>query len=283
MPVRVFESIIPDIAQLFVDPLSEGEFREKALDVAGALSESGDRAVLARRIRAQVDRNINAINMGEELGSYRSFAEALESDLDPASLRHLLRRRLTGIRDAAARGSSRTALVLRDAEADANLTGNDFVGAIGLYGMPGEVQLNRTTFARNFRGGKITLTESAGTLRIQNNKLTRLAVSDSMIREMNGISGQGGKLAPVPVRSFLTGNVFFVIVDNLLVTGHLAMAENAFGRINLDDESGPVDVGAMVANAAVFVGNHAPYQQTRLFDVSPNSQKAANLLLIEDA
>jgi len=50
-----------------------------------------------------------------------------------------------------------------------------------------------------------------------------------------------------------------------------------------DDESGPVDVGAMVANAAVFVGNHAPYQQTRLFDVSPNSQKAANLLLLEDA
>ncbi len=253
---------------MFARQPDEREFEEKVSLFAGALAWLGNREELAGQVREQVNGNINAMNIGEELGSYRSFADAIESDLDQASLRDLLRRRLTGIRESRARASSRTALVPATISSARS-------ACTACPTRPSS--LCRTS--RRTAGG-FTLAKFAGTLWVRNNRLIRLAVSGRMVAEkMNDVSGRSGKVVPVYGRSFVTDNVFFAIADNLLVAERLAMTANAFGDINVDE--GNVVLETLVANTASFVGNHGPFSaaSTQLQVAALSQQAAANIEL----
>lgn len=154
------------------------------------------------------------------------------------------------------------------------LEGNDFVGAIGLYGMPGTSQLNLGSVSTN--RPKLTLAESDGILRVRGNRLARLTVSGRIVGELNGLSGAGAKpvLVRVHGRSLVSDNAFFTFANHLLVSARLAMTANAFGDIRVDE--GTAFLGTVVANTATFVGNHGPFSAANMqLRVAALSQQAA--------
>ena len=206
-----------------------------------------------------------------ECESYNNFMQTLSAQ--PVDV-PLLQANLADIRLAALRAVPGTAIVLMDAEADTGMDGNKISGVVSLYGVPGRSQVTEDEM-RSFLvwGGKSQLLRLFVDLQLRDNMIYRITVSEETIARLKAVAaGNVNSLDRLYRRCFITGNAISG-GNNNFVMEHVALTSNSFER------EGEAEVGVVISGAAIYVGNFAP-GDLRLFNATPNNQKAANLRLV---
>lgn len=293
-PSTVFGNVFEPLRALFdensYERFDRREFEDRASEVARHLSglHQDERKDLTQAIRSGLPDIREEMGLSpEELESYERFVRTLETDLEDIRLdvelfwRSLVRR-LIGILVAASPASPRTAVIIEDAEAETILENNRIVGAVSLYGEPGRTRLTDQELLNlglSLRGlelrPRISLSRSAGTLRVLNNNLTRLTTAEVKVREIRELLQSGGRMDGVYGRSFVDDNTI-AAEDNLLLSHHLSFNSNVF-------DSGAEDevkiVGTVIGDAAIFMGNNALHRGISLLNATRANEKAGNLSL----
>jgi hypothetical protein len=164
------------------------------------------------------------------------------------------------------------AIALMDAEAETRIEDNFITGIVSIYGLPAAATLTQqqlTTVANALRSGALRFSGSLANFYLRNNTMYRLNVSQATIDKLRQPAGSQQPLTGFYRRCFVTNNALSG-GDNLLVMEHLALSSDTF------DKEKTLDAGAVVAAAAIYVGNFAP-AETRLFNATAASDKVGNL------
>lgn len=167
------------------------------------------------------------------------------------------------------------AIVLNDGDAETWIEDNHIAGVVSLYGVPGKVRLTPDDLHKLsavLRKGGVTFADPVASLNVRDNVMYRIDASAEMVKLLKGVTpNKGGKIEHAYRRCFVTNNVFSG-GDNVFVMDHLALTSNSFEQEN------KLDVGSVIGNTAVYLGNHAP-NDIRLFSAVQSREKAANLLI----
>lgn len=173
------------------------------------------------------------------------------------------------------RATPGVAIVLIDGDAETWIEDNNINGVVSLYGAPGKVTLTAGDLHRLsaiVKNGRVVFANPVASLHIRDNVMYRLDVSGETIGLLkSATANKGATLEHAYRRCFVTNNVFSG-GENVFVMDHLALTSNSFEQEN------ELDVGSVIGNTAVYLGNHAP-NGIRLFSAVPNKEKAANLTI----
>jgi hypothetical protein len=253
---------------------SRGELTVRATRLSGTLAgDLHDREHMAENLELSIDR------LGRDLGprevaAARELAIALRTDgIAPATLAG----RMGGIFAAAAVASPGTALVLAGTDGDLSICHNQIVGAVSLQGLPAAGDWTEDELRRigALLPGPVSFGESEGTLRLEGNELTRLAVDNAMLKQLKDlIPAGGGKIVGTIRTTLLCGNIF-LDGGNQLVSPHVSLDDNSFDRVQKI-------AGAVISQMATFTSNRSFPENLTLYNVSAASAKAANLLDVRD-
>lgn len=274
-PDVVIGDTIPGFVELFRRP-SKFEFEEKSAIFAAQLAsldvaERRDLGDAASRAVAEVVKRITEA----ELASYNNFIETLLNErVRENELPRVLQANLAAIRTAALAAVPSVAIVLTDAKADTRIENNRIAGVVSLYGPPATTTLKQQdlNLIDNALGRKgLVFAESLANLRIRNNALYRITVSEETVAALRMTTGAQRNLTGFYRRCFVIDNAF-TGGDNLLVMEQLALNSDTFER-----ESN-LEAGAVVASAASYIGNFAS-DDIRLFDATLVSEKVANVVI----
>ena len=179
---------------------------------------------------------------------------------------------LLGIYDAVANVSAPTALVLADGDAETEIAECRLVGALGLYGLPGEAILDDNDLKRlkaMQASGQLQLDLSSAALHLRDNVLTRIVLGGDVMEQLKTPSDRVA-LSGLYADALLTDNVVR-LPESSLVTGHASLTSNDFREDS-------ADAGVVLSDSATFVANHAP-NDIRLFSVANQALEAANLTI----
>jgi hypothetical protein len=152
------------------------------------------------------------------------------------------------------------------------------VTVISLFdGAPSLTEDDLRRLAPFFHEGGFPFVNCRTDLHVRDNVIYRLVVSGQLISVLKAPdTNTGARLERLYRRCFINGNVFRG-VQNSLVTEHLSLSSDSF-----EGESGDqrlVQAGAVVAHAAIHVGNYAPHESIRLLNLARRRDVAANALI----
>jgi photosystem II stability/assembly factor-like uncharacterized protein len=162
--------------------------------------------------------------------TYLSLTSTLE--LDQPERSELLAR-ILGIYDAVAHSTADPALVLMDAEAHTEITGNQLVGSLSLYGKPDEerqLTVDQLTAIRGAFAETLSLGSSSGTLRLHDNLMSRLTLGEDALRQLEEVAAEPGlerRISGVYRSSLVVGNVFHRHEQQMLAE-HLTLTADDF-------------------------------------------------------
>ena len=160
-------------------------------------------------------------------------------------------------------------LVLVPGRGDISLTGCRLAGPLTLYGLAGEPALIPERLAE-IPLGDLVFEGASGRLDLSHNRLDRLLLGQAVLDRLDD-----------PQRGLeeLLGTVF--LRDNFIVSGQLQLVARSVQLSNNElgdgDTTGPSFV---VAESAVYLGNHAARDDQKLLDLARRSTGQANLLEI---
>jgi hypothetical protein len=188
----------------------------------------------------------------QEQAAYQALQNALALD-DPDAAELLAR--LMDVFDAAAHATASASLVLADAEAHAEISGNELVGALCIYGEPGRdrpLSRNQLKRIRAALGGGLTLSTGSGSLHVRDNVLTRFAVSEEMLKLLEAIADglQAGRISGLHPTAEIVGNVF-------RRSEHKLVAENVTFTADRFASHGAGAHAAVVAGSVIVASSHA--------------------------
>ena len=178
------------------------------------------------------------------------------------------------IRDIAVKTVPGTSVAFADGDAATLLADNEILGVVSVYGMHGKTDLTADDLKKLgglVREGAIVLSASHGNLQVRGNRVTRFVVAEDLVKKIKELlADRKGPLEGVYGKGFLSDNVIDAGA-NQWVTKHAVLTSNSFGLLREKE-----DAGTVLADSAVYMGNHAP-GDIRLFNVSRSNAKAANL------
>jgi len=171
-----------------------------------------------------------------------------------------------------------------DSDDSMTLNNNQINGILALYGLPPSIAFMEEVFNANLRGlleeqlrgGQIALRESGflGTLFLRGNQIARVALSAQVFQRLLAIlQGQAEGLFGLFNRCLVSDNVFEGS-HNWFMGAHQSMTSNAFPMVATRFRG---DIGFVIADTAIYVGNHAGDPDWVLDDISRNNSRAANL------
>jgi hypothetical protein len=178
------------------------------------------------------------------------------------------------------------------------IEGNHIAGVVGLYGMPGSVEMIAQSAARlqqlkpqpNEPGSRVTVASAfMGTVQLRGNQLVRLAIGQMLLEELERMVDNDGSSvlrSDVFARILLDGNVLEGTL-NLAVARHLNLQANEFSQTAAPRQrssfaGAPTLVNVVawaVADSAIYIGNQAVSENSRLFDIARISQRVGNIQL----
>lgn len=187
------------------------------------------------------------------------------------------------VHDAGARAGATPVLSITDGNAEVVIADNEILGAVTLYGPGFDGVFGRNDLSwiqeRREGGSDFQLVPGAGTLHVRDNRLTRLGLDeDTMNAAIEG--GRGGPF----LRMFRAIHV----VNNIFAQGEIPTYLFA-PRVGLTSNYFDVrwsELGAVLADSAVYTGNYAPSPEfgpppprrpVQLFDLADRSAREANL------
>ncbi|MBI4276921.1 MAG: hypothetical protein HY660_00570 [Armatimonadetes bacterium] len=287
LPSTVFGPASPELGTLFTT-FDRREFLRNAAEVTDRIARAplADRRNLAGRVDANVGPISNRLTP-EESQSYTALLRVLVADPVDAKV---LARRLEDVHRAAAKPVSGTAVVILDAEADTAFERSQILGDVVLYGASADTPLSEEDLRRlgpllkspavtppaTPAPPRVMISAGRGSLHISRTTMTRIAVAREIVDRVRGILNVGrGEIPGVYKAGFLTDCVIEGGGSQVLAH-HVAVTSDAFEPPRGDD------AGAVIADAATFVGNHALRPGVVLSNVSRVNQKAANLIAIRD-
>jgi hypothetical protein len=287
-PFDVFGQVDSETTRLFIDEeeglfarhYDRGDFGSRALRVARALVEFDSRDRFAEQFRESAVRAREVDVLGaKEFEIYEAFAQTLVAAMDDPDRSDRLHKHLKDIRDAAAKMSNGTAIVVADADADLSLEDNDVAGDIYLYGAPHEgTSLSRELkgMAEKLSSGALSLSRAAGTLHLRNNDLTSLAVGARMAERINALNrsrASEDSLEGLYAESFITDNTI-ARPYNHFVAFHVALTSTFFTA----NDTEPVGAfsGIVIGDSAIYMGNHTSMYE-EVINVSRRHEAAGNL------
>ena len=254
-PQKVFD-FDPGLADLYALPGRDDFFArvgEKAEEWA-ALHQNQRRAIafdILSRLEASQNPPENIRFTMDEDVAYRHLAEALALIAVNAQA---LDDRLREIRDQAHHAAAGVGLVFMDALASVSLGDNTILGSVSFYGDPG------ANLSDGQVGGlakmlappaEIRFSAYRSSLQVWDNRITRLAVGDGMVKTLQDLITTTGDKLPVQViyrTAQFESNIIFGSRNQILFE-NLTLAANEFQTL-----VEPV-IGWVVGKTAIYTGN----------------------------
>jgi hypothetical protein len=268
-PVKVLGSRA-GLADLFQIP-DAGEFRDRAILQANELAELSGPARKSFVAQARGFLRTSGPSPDEVVVFEKFFTAVATAD---AASTAALAESLRGIRDITLRAGNGLALVISGENAITILEDNEIAGTVSFYGIPlegGEISDSlRKLLAVAIVGQAVVLVDSPGVLQMHRNSVSRVVFGKAMLDQLT-IAPNTGVVVQIPVYQtyFLSHNVIQEGL-NLFLANHLSFTANRF--------RGHDPLGTALSQSAAYVGNSA-LNDFRLFDISDNFDKAANILI----
>jgi hypothetical protein len=254
-PQKVF-NFDPVLADLFA-LAQRDDFLAGAGEKAGqwaALRQNQRRAIaldILGRLEALQNPPENIrFTMDEEM-AYQRLAEALQLlEVDAQALEDRLRE----VRDQAFHAAAGVGLVFMDALASVALEDNEIIGSVSFYGDPGtnlsDVQIDE--LAKMLEPpAEIRFSAYRSSLQVWDNRITRLAVGEGMVKALEDlITSTGDKLSVQGIyRTALFESNIISVARNQILFENLTLAANEFQTL-----VEPV-IGWVVGKTAIYTGN----------------------------
>lgn len=307
IPQKIFATAEIDfLADLFALP-AQGEFRQ-AIFREGAFESAqqlaGEDPEKRKNMQVQIEEAMrdqelqSSMSSGERISIEKLSMNLIPEVVDPANMFDLL----FDIRRAAIKSRPGVALILGseldlvppedieliaiDGHDYATLESNEIIGVLSLYGMPPVIDFIRETFnleiqkqlEDQLRSGQISLRDGGGllgTLQLHGNQLVRIAVASYIFeRLLKMLEGDEEDRLLGLFNRYLIGDNVIEGGHNWVVCVHQSMTGNDF---TMKATRFRGEIGMVIADSAVYVGNHSGDPGWVLRDISRNSSQAANL------
>ncbi|WCM54388.1 DUF6519 domain-containing protein [Pseudomonas sp. WJP1] len=210
----------------------------------------------------------NALKLnGEELDALTTLRADIETAAGPSRLALSLGR----LRAELLLERPGFALSLGDGDADTLLADNVFNGRLSLYGeAENDERLDIDALKRVALGlssGRVRFKVGAGELRLRNNRLRQIRLSDEMLKRLSALAGAGnGGVIEGCYRSLLADANTLVGSQNQLLAMKISLSQNLF------DPAG--EVAACIAHQGKYIGNFTIESQLYLLGHDASQQLA---------
>ncbi len=258
----LFGRIDPQLAELarLFSAREDEEFEEKRTAVAEELTglPLRKRDVLARSLTAE----LSSLAVAEPIRrSLERFVVVIRRRPRPDLLE--MADSLRDLREVALRAVPALVLVLDPSSGDTTLVDNQIVGVVSVYGPPESGELTREQLGnlrRVFKERLIQLIPTAGRLSLARNEISRLVVGGRPLRRLQELAESQdptGQLEGIFRAAYLAQNRF-------TAGGSRVLAQDARLTDNFFEPVDP-DLGAALADTAIYVGNGSAEEERFLF------------------